>query len=118
MTAARPSNVVTRRAIDEIAEFSGETETPKYIKVFILQEIAEAKRFIKTLRDEAHGARSFLAHVNAIIVDIEAMDDHEEYFDSLMCLKDSRKIGNDKLMGLNERIAKAKEEISTLEAHL
>ncbi|GKD64708.1 hypothetical protein Tco_1306816 [Tanacetum coccineum] len=72
MAAAGPSNVVVRRAIDEIAEF----------------------------------------------IEMEAMDDQEEYYDSLLCLRYSRRMGNDKLIGLNERIAEAEEEISTLEAHL
>nr|GEX18882.1 hypothetical protein [Tanacetum cinerariifolium] len=49
---------------------------------------------------------------------IEAMNDPDEYFDSLLCLRDSRRMGNEKLMGLNERIIAAKEEISTLESHL
>ncbi|GJS94914.1 hypothetical protein Tco_0801882 [Tanacetum coccineum] len=93
MAASGPSHVVVRCAIDEIAEFSGETEMPKYMKVFILQEIAKARQ-------------------------MEAMNDPDEYFDSLMDLGDSRRIGNEKPMGLNERIAKAEEEISTLEAHL
>ncbi|GKC03673.1 hypothetical protein Tco_0995283 [Tanacetum coccineum] len=53
------SHVVTRHEIDEIVEFSGETETPKYMKVFIQQEIAEARK-------------------------MEAMNDLDEYFDSLI----------------------------------
>ncbi|GJW57374.1 hypothetical protein Tco_0104105 [Tanacetum coccineum] len=82
------SHVVTRHAIDEIAKFSGETETPKYMKV------------------------------NAMIVKMEAMNDPDEYFDSLMCLRDSKRMGNDQLLLLNGSIAGFKEEISTLEAHL
>ncbi|GJV44200.1 hypothetical protein Tco_1428736 [Tanacetum coccineum] len=83
------SHGVARRAIDEIVEFSGETETPKYMKVFIQQEIAEAK----------------------------SMNDLDEYFDSLMCLRDSRRMWNDKLL-LNESIDGVEEQISTLEARL
>ncbi|GKE49141.1 hypothetical protein Tco_1480399 [Tanacetum coccineum] len=93
MAGSGPSHVVARRAIDEIAKFSGETKTPKYMKVFILQEIAEARQ-------------------------MEAMNDSNECFDSLMCLRDSRRMGNGKLIGLNESIIVAEEEISTLEAHL
>ncbi|GJX12308.1 hypothetical protein Tco_0204066 [Tanacetum coccineum] len=89
-------HVVARRAIDEIVEFSGETKTPKYMK----------------------GARSSLSHVNAMIVEMEAMNDPDEYLDSLMCLRDSRRMGNDKLLLLNESIVGVEEEISTLEAHL
>ncbi|GKC08720.1 hypothetical protein Tco_1000330 [Tanacetum coccineum] len=39
-------------------------------------------------------------------------------FDSLMCLRDSRRMRNDKLMGLNEMIYEAEEKINTKEAHL
>ncbi|GJV90071.1 hypothetical protein Tco_1534009 [Tanacetum coccineum] len=82
------SQVVARRAIDEITEFSGETETLKYMKV------------------------------SAMIAEMEAMNDPNEYFDSLICLRDSRRMGNDKLLLLNESIVGVEEEISTLEAHL
>ncbi|GJV66232.1 hypothetical protein Tco_1477060 [Tanacetum coccineum] len=88
MAGSGSSHVVAKRAIDEIVEFSGETETPKSMKV------------------------------NVMIVDMEAMNDPDEYLDSLMCLKDSRRMGNDKLLLLNESIAGVEEEISTLEAHL
>nr|GEU42612.1 hypothetical protein [Tanacetum cinerariifolium] len=53
MACSGTTNVIARRAIDEIAEFNEETETPKYMKVFILQEIAEARRFIRVQREEA-----------------------------------------------------------------
>ncbi|GJS66295.1 hypothetical protein Tco_0680859, partial [Tanacetum coccineum] len=78
MAAPGPSNVAARRAIDEIAEFSGETETPKYMKV---------------LRKE-------------------------EYYDSLRSLRDSKRIGNDRVKGLNELIAQAEDDIWTNESHL
>ncbi|GJT35732.1 hypothetical protein Tco_0926151 [Tanacetum coccineum] len=88
MAAHGPSNVVAGRAIDEIAEFSGEAETPKYMKV------------------------------NAMIAEMEAMNDQKEYYDSLMCLRDNRRMGNDKFIELNGFIAQAEEDISTNEAHL
>nr|GEU80537.1 hypothetical protein [Tanacetum cinerariifolium] len=96
MAAHGPSNVLARRAIDEIAEFTGETETPKYMKI----------------------VRSSLDQVNAMIAEMETMNDQEEYYDSLRSLRDSRRIGNDKLMGLNELFAKAEEDIGTREGHL
>ncbi|GKB00005.1 hypothetical protein Tco_0827998, partial [Tanacetum coccineum] len=86
------SNVLARRAIDEIAEFSGETEVPKYMKFFILQEISEARRLATALRDEARIVRTCLAQVNAMISEMEAKDDLMEVYDSLMCLRDSRRI--------------------------
>nr|GEV22670.1 homeodomain-like protein [Tanacetum cinerariifolium] len=58
MAAPGPSNVVVRHAIDEIVEFIGETETPKYIKVFILQQIAESRHHVRVLHEEADIARN------------------------------------------------------------
>ncbi|GJU19991.1 hypothetical protein Tco_1153333 [Tanacetum coccineum] len=99
MASSGPSHVIARRAIDEIAEFSRETETMKYMKVFIMQEIAEARRFIRTLREEAQSARSSLAQVRAMVVEMEATNDQDEYYDSLS-------------------IAATEEEINTLESHM
>ncbi|GJT77659.1 hypothetical protein Tco_1044384 [Tanacetum coccineum] len=118
MAAHGPLNIVARRAMDEIVEFTSETKTPKYMKVFILQQIAESMRFVRVLRDEAEIARSCLAQVNAMIAEMEATNDQEEYYDNLRSLRDSRRIGNDKLMGLNELIAQAEEDIFTNESHL
>ncbi|GJS68325.1 hypothetical protein Tco_0682890 [Tanacetum coccineum] len=118
MAAPGSSNVLERRDIDEIVEFGGKTEVPKYMKVFILQEIFEAGRLATVLRDEARTVRTCLAHVNAMIAEMEAKDDQMEVYDSLMCLRDSRRIANDKLLGLNDMIAEAEEEISTYEGHV
>ncbi|GKD28127.1 hypothetical protein Tco_1234341, partial [Tanacetum coccineum] len=74
MAASGSSNVVARRAIDEIYEFSGESETPKYMKAFILQEIYESKRLIRVLRDEVYAAKTALGQVNAMIVEMETMN--------------------------------------------
>ncbi|GKF54372.1 hypothetical protein Tco_0161282, partial [Tanacetum coccineum] len=49
---------------------------------------------------------------------MEAMNDHDEYYDNLRCLRDSWRIRKDKLRCLNETITPAKEEISTLESYL
>ncbi|GJS72134.1 hypothetical protein Tco_0704975 [Tanacetum coccineum] len=99
MAGSDTANVIARRTIDDIAKFSGETETPKYMKVFILQEIAEARHFIR-------------------VQQMEATNDQDEYYNSLRCLRDSWRIGKDKIRGLNETIAAAEEEISILESHL
>nr|GEV87289.1 hypothetical protein [Tanacetum cinerariifolium] len=52
MVAFGSSNVVARRAIDEISKCCGETETPKYMKAFILQGITESMNLIRVIRDE------------------------------------------------------------------
>ncbi|GJY71172.1 hypothetical protein Tco_0474875 [Tanacetum coccineum] len=102
--ASGSSNVLARRAIDEISECCGETETPKYMKFFIFQEITECRRLIRVLCDEVDIAKSALGQVNAMIAEMEAMDDPFEYVDSLGCLKDSKRILGWKIMGLNQRI--------------
>nr|GEX99718.1 hypothetical protein [Tanacetum cinerariifolium] len=43
--------------LDEISKCCGETETPKYMKAFILQEITESRRLIRVLRDEVDIAK-------------------------------------------------------------
>ncbi|GKF75187.1 hypothetical protein Tco_0224631 [Tanacetum coccineum] len=62
MDAPGPSNQVARRAIDELMEFSGETQVPKYMKFFIEQQIAETKRFINVMREQAHSSRNKLCN--------------------------------------------------------
>ncbi|GKA42979.1 hypothetical protein Tco_0735639 [Tanacetum coccineum] len=83
-----PVNAIARSEIDEISEFSEETETPKYMKV------------------------------RAMVTEMEAVNDQNEYYDSLRCLRDSWRIGEEKLRVLNESIVIADEEISVLESHL
>nr|GEU34845.1 hypothetical protein [Tanacetum cinerariifolium] len=112
------SNVVARRAIDEISECCRETETPKYMKAFSLQEITESRRLIRVLRDEVDIAKIALGQVNAMIAEMEAMDDSFEFADSLGCLKDSKRILGWKIMGLNQRIEDAEGEIRNFEGHL
>ncbi|GJY24698.1 hypothetical protein Tco_0398356 [Tanacetum coccineum] len=102
--ASGSSNVVARHAIDEISECCGESETPKYMKFFIFQEITKCRRLISVLCDEVNIANNALGQVNAMIAEMEDMDDPFEYADSLCCLKDSKRILGWKIMGLNQRI--------------
>ncbi|GJW53580.1 hypothetical protein Tco_0097665 [Tanacetum coccineum] len=118
MAASGSSNVVARRAIDEISECSGETETPKYMKAFILQEISESRHLIRVLHDEVDVAKTALGQVNAMIAEMEAMNDPFEYADSLGCLRDSKRMMGWKIMGLNQRIEDTEGEIKTFEGHL
>ncbi|GJV37296.1 E3 ubiquitin protein ligase UPL1-like protein [Tanacetum coccineum] len=118
MAASGSSNVVARRAIDEISKFSGETETPKYMKAFILQEISESRRLIRVLHDEVDAAKIALGQVNAMIAEMEAMNDPFEYADSLGCLRDSKRMMGWKIMGLNQRIGDTEGEIRTFEGYL
>ncbi|GKE76393.1 hypothetical protein Tco_1542513 [Tanacetum coccineum] len=63
MAAPGPSNQLARRAINELMEFSGETQVPKYMKFFIEQQIAETKNFINVTREQAHSSRNRLAQL-------------------------------------------------------
>ncbi|GJY16888.1 hypothetical protein Tco_0387310 [Tanacetum coccineum] len=42
----------------------------------------------------------------------------DEVYDTLMCLRDDRRTEDNKLMALNDLIAKAEEDISVKERHL
>ncbi|GKD16275.1 hypothetical protein Tco_1205433 [Tanacetum coccineum] len=109
---------VARRAIDELAEFSRETEIPKYMKFFKLQQISKARHFINVMCDEAQQSRNRLAQLNAMIAVMEAMDDPDEVYDSLRCLREDRRAENDKLIGLNAFVADVEEDIDMKEGHI
>ncbi|GKE55484.1 hypothetical protein Tco_1494669 [Tanacetum coccineum] len=93
MAAPGPSNQLARRAIDELMEFSRETQVPKYMKFFIEQQIAETRQ-------------------------IEAMNDPDEFYDALFCLRGDKRVEYNTLMEINDVIAKAEEKLTTKEAHL
>ncbi|GKC47049.1 hypothetical protein Tco_1064771 [Tanacetum coccineum] len=82
MAAPGPSNQLARCAIDELMEFSGETQ------------------------------------LNAMITKMEAMNDPKEFCDALFCLRYDKRDEYNTLMGINDVIAKAKEKLTTKEAHL
>ncbi|GJS77288.1 hypothetical protein Tco_0727169 [Tanacetum coccineum] len=107
MIASGSSNAIARHKVDELAEFSGETQVPKYMKFFILQQIAKGIHFLNFLYDESQNARNVIAHLNGMISEFEAMDDQMEAYDSLWCLRESIKSENNKLLGLNAQIMKA-----------
>nr|GEV49283.1 hypothetical protein [Tanacetum cinerariifolium] len=104
MAASRSSNAIARRKVDELAEFSGETQVPKYAKFFILQQITEARRFLNFLCDEVQNARNVIAHLNGMIAKFEAMDDQMEAYDSLWCFKESIKEQGLKLIHTNNDV--------------
>nr|GEW68532.1 hypothetical protein [Tanacetum cinerariifolium] len=56
--------------------------------------------------------------LNALIAEMEAFDDPGEAFDTLMGLRDDVRVEDAKLMGLNDLIAQAEEEIEMKEAQL
>ncbi|GKC77487.1 hypothetical protein Tco_1128261 [Tanacetum coccineum] len=62
--------------------------------------------------------RSCLAQLNAMISELEAMNDAVELFDSLMSLRDDKRLESVKLSLLNEIIAMVEEDNATKEAHV
>ncbi|GKE04556.1 hypothetical protein Tco_1396574 [Tanacetum coccineum] len=62
------------------------------------------------MRKEANTSRNLIGQLNALIIEMEALEDQGEMFDTLMDLRDDREAANTKLQGLNALIAKLKEE--------
>nr|GEV82958.1 hypothetical protein [Tanacetum cinerariifolium]GEW14832.1 hypothetical protein [Tanacetum cinerariifolium] len=58
------------------------------------------------------------AQLNALIVEMEAFDDPGKVFDTLMGIRDDVRVEDAKLIGLNDLIAQAEEEIEMKEAQL
>nr|GEU36864.1 hypothetical protein [Tanacetum cinerariifolium] len=78
-----------------------------------------ARRVIDDLVDlsEAQTKRNLIARLNALIAEIEEMEDQGEVYDTLMGLRDDRRVENTKLMGLNDPITQEGEEIEMKETH-
>nr|GEU49281.1 hypothetical protein [Tanacetum cinerariifolium] len=68
--------------------------------------------------EEVLTCRNQTSQLNALIAEMEAFDDPGEVFDTLMGLRDDVRVEDAKLMGLNDLIAQAKEEIEIKEAQL
>ncbi|GJY38328.1 hypothetical protein Tco_0424692 [Tanacetum coccineum] len=77
-----------------------------------------ARRAIDKLMKFTQSSRKILAQLNVIILEIEAMNDPEEFYDALFYLRDDKRDECNTLMAINDVIAKAKEKLSTKEAHL
>ncbi|GJZ63617.1 hypothetical protein Tco_0620038 [Tanacetum coccineum] len=74
--------------------------------------------FVNRMREEAQTARNLIAQFNALIAEMEALEDKGEVYDTLMYLRDDKRGENTKLMGLNDLITQAEEEIESKEAHV
>ncbi|GJR47019.1 hypothetical protein Tco_1169025 [Tanacetum coccineum] len=118
MAAPRSGNQVARRVINDLVDFSDETVVLKYMKFFMAQQIAEGRRFVNRMRQEAQTARNLIAQLSALIVELEALKDPGEVYDTLMSLRDDRCGENIKLIGLNDLITQAEEEIESKETHV
>ncbi|GKA67381.1 hypothetical protein Tco_0767189 [Tanacetum coccineum] len=72
MAGEGPANMIARRVNDDLISFSGETAPPRFIKFFLVQKVAESRRFVNRMRD---GEEAKLVALNDVIV--EALDEIE-----------------------------------------
>nr|GEW87940.1 hypothetical protein [Tanacetum cinerariifolium] len=90
----------------------------KIHEIFIEQQIVETKHFISVMREQAHSSRIRLAQLNAMISEMEAMNDAKLFYDALFCLRDDKRVEYKTLMAINDVITKAEHKVTTKEEHL
>ncbi|GJY55712.1 hypothetical protein Tco_0454827 [Tanacetum coccineum] len=112
------NNIVARRVIDDLIDISGERSSPKYLKIFIKQQITDHRRFIAHMRDEIRTSTNLISQLNTLIVELEAFGDYEEVFDLVMELRDDRRDEQDKVADFNRLIVVAEEKIHGKEIDL
>ncbi|GJS85784.1 hypothetical protein Tco_0752325 [Tanacetum coccineum] len=118
MAAPGPANMVARRVTDDLIAFSGETALPRYMKFFLTQKLAESRRFVNRMREEADTLNDCIAQLTVVIAELQAIADQDEVHDSLLAAKDAKRSEQSKLVALNDVIAEALEEIETQEANV
>ncbi|GJS47805.1 hypothetical protein Tco_0597926 [Tanacetum coccineum] len=119
MAAPGAGNQVARRVIDDLVAFSGETSVQGYMKFFKARQLVEIRLFVNRMREEAQTARNMIGQLNALIAEMETLEDQGEVFDTLMGLRDDRRVEETtKLMGLTDLITQGEEEIEMKEAQL
>ncbi|GJT46064.1 hypothetical protein Tco_0954779 [Tanacetum coccineum] len=92
MAGEGPANMIARRVNDDLISFSGETAPPRFMKFFLVQKVAESRRFVNRMHDEAATARDCVAQLTALIVELQSMEDQEEVHDSLLAAKDAKRV--------------------------
>ncbi|GJW60940.1 transposase, Ptta/En/Spm, transposase, Tnp1/En/Spm-like protein [Tanacetum coccineum] len=68
------NNIVARRVIDDLIDINGERSPPKYLKIFIEQQITDHHRFIARMRDEIRTSTNLISQLNASIVEVYVAD--------------------------------------------
>ncbi|GJW71509.1 transposase, Ptta/En/Spm, transposase, Tnp1/En/Spm-like protein [Tanacetum coccineum] len=112
------NNIVSRRVIDDLIDISGERSPPKYLKIFIEQQITDHCRFIARMHDEIRTSTNLISQLNVLIAELEASGDYEEVFDLVMELWDDRRDEQDKVADFNRLIDVAEEKIHGKEIDL
>ena len=115
MAAPGPGNVLARRVVDDLMAFSGQNTPSGYMIFFLEQKIAERRRFVTRMRDEADVVRGCIAEHTALVAELEAMPDQEEVHDALLAAKDAKRGEQNMLNALNDLITVALDDIATLE---
>ncbi|GJU65051.1 hypothetical protein Tco_1246886 [Tanacetum coccineum] len=112
------NNIVSKRVIDDLIDISGERSPPKYLKIFIEQQITDHCRFIARMRDEIRTSTNLISQLNALTAELEASGDYEEAFDLVMELREDKRDEQDKVADFNRLIIVAKEKIHGKEIDL
>ncbi|GJW20858.1 hypothetical protein Tco_0031480 [Tanacetum coccineum] len=115
MAAPGPVNIIARRGTDDLIAFSGETVVPRYIRFFLDQKISESRRFVTRMHEEAETVRGCIAQLTALVAELQAMENEDEVYNSLLAAKDAKRGEESKLLALNDVIAEALDDIEILE---
>ncbi|GJR58111.1 hypothetical protein Tco_1500273 [Tanacetum coccineum] len=118
MAGEGAGNMIARRVTDDLISFSGETAPSKYMKLFLEQKVAESHRFVNRMRAEVATSTDCIAQLIVVIAEFEAMENQDEVHDSLLAVKDAKRVEHAKLEALNEVIAEALDEIKTQETNV
>ncbi|GJR26176.1 hypothetical protein Tco_1102408 [Tanacetum coccineum] len=93
---------------DDLIAFSGETLVPRYMRFFLDQKIAETRRLVTRMREEAD-------IITALVAELRAMENEDEVYNGLLAAKDAKRGEESKLVALNDLIEEALDDIETLE---
>ncbi|GKB70211.1 hypothetical protein Tco_0931623, partial [Tanacetum coccineum] len=82
MAAPGGANQIARRVIHDLIEFNGETFVDGYMSFFKFQQITESRGFINRMCEEANMARNLVGQLNALVAEMEALEDQGSFNDS------------------------------------
>ncbi|GJW82624.1 hypothetical protein Tco_0155769 [Tanacetum coccineum] len=118
MAASGSNNIIARRVVDDLIDFSSETDVPNYMRFFFLQQIAEIHGYVSRQRAEAQTARNNLGQLRAMLAELEAVNDNGETKDPKLCLRADIHEEESRLEELEDVIVAAEDRIQSKEAHV
>ena len=104
--------------VDDLIKLSGKTDPKDYLKLFVTQQIADRRGFVARMGPEVNIARNEVGQLNALIAGLEASEDVEEVWDTIMCLRDEQRKAEAKLCDLQYWLTQAEEEIEDKQKEL